>query len=322
MVTLIALLDFAAASSYSFVFIHTNMPSQALIAAVGISMFYKIRSRRAMISFFILLLMYWIIFASFGLYKGVPVYVVDIIIFTVFILYTSIMGALLRHYQQSRNETIRLNEQLLHYSKEIEALATTNERNRIARDIHDNVGHSLTSLLIQLQAARKLREVEPERSDSVLMKCELLARSTLQDLRLSVRAMNDEAWISASMEQNIQAFIQDFSDISGMNIQMKVEGSLDSIQPTIMLACFRIIQEAMTNARKHGHAHRLDLTLCNSDGILRITLRDDGVGTDRVEEGFGLRSMRERVEGQLGSIDITSERGQGFTVAIQIPIAQ
>jgi signal transduction histidine kinase len=319
LILLVALLDLLLASSYSFVFVHTNMPSQALIAGVGISLFYKIRSHRIMLVFFFLLMLYWIAFSYYEIYKGLSVNLVDIIVFTVFILYTTIMGSLLRNYQQSRNETVQLNKQLLQYSKKIEALATTRERNRIAREIHDSVGHNLTSLLIQLQAARKLRHIEPERSDTVLVKCEHLARSTLQDLRLSVRTMNEEEWTADSFAEMIKRLVDDFSNLSGMKIKRNIEGNFEGVESPILLSCFRIVQECLTNAKKHGNASRCNISLRKAQGLLHLEMQDDGGGTDHIEEGFGLHNMRERVEEHSGFIRFFSKRGEGFSISICIP---
>jgi signal transduction histidine kinase len=319
LVILVAMLDFLLASSYGFVFVHTNMPSQALIAGVGISLFYKIKSRRMAIIFFLLLVLYWGAFSLYEIRIGITVHLVDIIIFTVFILFTTIMGSLLRSYRQSRQDTVLLNEQLLHYSRNIEVLATTRERNRIAREIHDSVGHNLTSLLIQLQATRKLRPIEPEKSDTVLLRCEQLTRSTLQELRLSVRAMNQEEWTSDTFVETMERLVAEFSDLSGMKIKLNVEGNLGEIQPPILLLCFRIVQESLTNAKKHGNANRLDLMLRKTPEMFHLDLQDDGDGTENVEEGFGLRNMRERVEEHLGFIRFSSGSGHGFSVSIAIP---
>ncbi|MGB8955528.1 MAG: sensor histidine kinase, partial [Tumebacillaceae bacterium] len=253
-----------------------------------------------------------------------------------FVVFASLVGSLIRHYQVSRRQIQRLyqeldeshqalreaHDQLSGYARQVEALTATRERNQIAREIHDTVGHTMTALLVQLQAGRKLQDRDPEKSRETLLRCEDLARSALQEVRLSVRAIRDEDGPEASLIDALRKLLSDFSEMSDMAAHLHVQGHPGVIGQALQPALYRIVQESLTNAKRHGSAGNASVTLTCTDQKVTLEIGDDGIGSGEIAPGFGLINMRERVEEQGGTIQFASEAGRGFCVSVTFPLQQ
>ena len=253
-----------------------------------------------------------------------------------FVVFSGLVGSLIRHYKVSRLQIQQLyqelggshqalreaHEQLSDYTKQVEALTATRERNRIAREIHDTVGHTMTALIVQLQAARKLQDRDPEKSRETLLRCEDLARSALQEVRLSVRAIRDEDGSDASLIEALRKLLSDFSEISDMAACLHVQGHPGVIGQALQPALYRIVQESLTNAKRHGSAANASVKLTCTDEKVTLEICDDGIGTGEIAPGFGLINMRERVAEQGGTIQFASAAGQGFCVSVTFPLQQ
>ncbi|MNP04721.1 Sensor histidine kinase LiaS [compost metagenome] len=286
---------------------------------VGLILFMRVRSSYLVILWFTILVVYWGTLLTVEYHFLGRIDVVSIIVNTAFVLFLTFIGSLISYYKQSREEAAELYEQLREYAKQVENLAASKERGRIAREIHDSIGHMLTSLLVQLQVTRKQYPIDQDKGFESLVKCEELARVALQEVRLSVRAMRDENWKAAFLE-SLRTLIHDFSIITGMNITFHSEGDMMGVQQQVQLSIYRIVQEFLTNAQKHGQATLTTILLqCNSN-TLELILQDNGKGTEEVKEGYGIHSMSDRVEEHGGILKISSCVGHGFRAAISIPI--
>ncbi|MNW43595.1 Sensor histidine kinase LiaS [compost metagenome] len=316
---IVAGIDFLAASSYGFVFLGGNLPDQAVMGLVGLILFMRVRSSYLVILWFTILVVYWGTLLTVEYHFLGRIDVVSIIVNTAFVLFLTFIGSLISYYKQSREEAAELYEQLREYAKELENLAAAKERGRIAREIHDSIGHMLTSLLVQLQVTRKLHPIDQDKSFESIVKSEELARVALQEVRLSVRAMRDENWKAAFLE-SLRTLINDFSIITGINITFHSEGDMTGLQQQIQLSIYRIVQEFLTNAHKHGKATLTIIKLQCNPNVIELVLRDNGNGTEEVKEGYGIHSMIDRVEEHGGTLKISSRVGHGFEVAISIPL--
>src|SRR5579885_2842789 len=177
--------------------------------------------------------------------------------------------------QKSRLETERL-------SKEVEALATEVERSRIAREIHDSLGHSLTTLNVQLDLARKFSIEDPARSAQALQLAKELATQSL--------------------------------DVS-------VDGEMPDLPPAVGFQLFRVIQECLTNVVKHANASRVSIAVSRKGRTVAVDFSDNGSGLkEQPHHGFGIKGMQERVESLHGSMTIQAEPQQGTRIQVKIPL--
>jgi signal transduction histidine kinase len=208
-------------------------------------------------------------------------------------------------------------EQLRQYALRIESLAMEQERNRIAREIHDSLGHSLTALNLQLEGALKLWQVNPERAQTFLREAKQMGSIALQEIRQSVSAMRADPLQGRKLEESIAALIQDFHRSTG--IQPTCHVNLPApLTAEMNVAVYRIIQEALTNVSKHANAKRVTIEIKASHSKVHLGITDDGQGFERSQNqtGFGLQGMQERVLALGGELNIDSAIGQGCRIRV------
>jgi len=211
------------------------------------------------------------------------------------------------------------NEKLRQYAVQAEELATIHERNRLAREIHDGLGHYLTAISMQLQAARAVWESDPARAADALGKAETLTREALADVRRSVAALRATPAEDRPLPEALAPLI-DESRAAGISTELAVNGAPRPLSPQAGIALYRAAQEGLTNVRKHARASRVDLILDYGDvSSVRLIVRDDGVGAQQTNGGFGLIGLRERVHYLGGELCIHTTDGQGFALEVRVP---
>ena len=196
------------------------------------------------------------------------------------------------------------------------ALATANERNRIARDIHDGLGHHLTVLTVQLQAARALLAQDPAKVDEALAKAEAMNRAALEDVRRSVATLRTSP-VRLPLPDALRGLIGE----CGGQAQLSIQGHPRELSEAAEQAVFRAVQEGLTNARKHARASHLDVMLDFTDPHrTRVAVQDDGQGCDgEMQSGFGLVGLRERLESIGGSLTAGNHSNRGFLLCVEVP---
>jgi signal transduction histidine kinase len=223
-------------------------------------------------------------------------------------IFVLLVGTIWRAEQKSRQKADRLTHQ-------VETLATDLERNRIARDIHDTLGHSLTSLDVQIELAQRLQFTEPERAQQSIDLAKKLSSQALDNVRQALGTMKRSNFdlteaIVALSEQN-QPF----------QIHVDVKFPILSLQSSYQLYC--IVQESLTNIQKHAQADRVTITgsIISNGTILEICDNGKGFNLDRPHTGFGLRNMKERVQCLGGEFALHSKIGRGTQLKIFVPTA-
>jgi signal transduction histidine kinase len=187
------------------------------------------------------------------------------------------------------------------------------ERLRIARDLHDLIGHHLTALSLNLEVASHLTN---DAARPHVEKSQALTKLLLSDVRDTVSRLRDEEPV------DLGAALRSIRDaVPSPSIHVDA-GPIDVTDATTAETALRAVQEIVTNAVRHSGARNLWLALSAADHELKIDARDDGSGTDQVRFGNGLRGMRERVQHAGGTIDVASMRGRGFEVHIRLPLAR
>ena len=211
------------------------------------------------------------------------------------------------------------NERLRVQAAEIGELAKAQERNRIARDIHDVLGHYLTVVHVQLEAAKTLFKRDPETARAAVIKAQALTREGLSEVRRSVALLRD----SRSTERPLLAAIEKLASeckADGIDAAVRLRGTPRPLPEPVEITLYRAAQEALTNVRRHARASRLDIELAFASGSgIRLRVEDDGVGSDLLNQGFGLVGLRERAASVGGTMSIRSALGDGFTLEIELP---
>ncbi|MEH2010235.1 sensor histidine kinase [Nostoc sp.] len=225
--------------------------------------------------------------------------------------------------RHSREKLAIANEKLRQYAMQIENQATLEERNRIAREIHDSLGHSLTALNLQLETALKLWQSNPGKAETFLATAKELGSKALKDVRQSVSTMRFNPLQEQSLERAIASLSESFHRSNGILpiYQINLESSLP---PEINTAIYRITQESLTNISKYAFATDVKLELTEIRGNLRLIIQDNGRGFDLGQNttGFGLHSMRDRTLALGGEFNINSAPGSGCKITVNIPLTR
>ncbi|MFN2272332.1 MAG: histidine kinase [Anaerolineae bacterium] len=211
-------------------------------------------------------------------------------------------------------------QQLQTYAKQVEALAVAEERNRLAREIHDSLGHYLTAMTMQLEAAGKLVATQPERAAASIAKAEEMARESLAEVRRSVAALRASPMDTATLDDAIGELVQDLRD-GGIAATFTTQGESRSLPIQVKTALYRAAQEGLTNVRKHANASAVEVALAYELKQVALTIDDNGTGRRGEESGgFGLLGLRERVTLLGGSLEAGNDPKVGFRLHIVVPL--
>jgi signal transduction histidine kinase len=233
--------------------------------------------------------------------------------------FTVVITELLVREQRARAALAAANEQLRGYAAQAEQLATTQERNRVARDIHDGLGHHLTVVQMLLQAARAVIDTaERDRLDGMLAKAQDQSKQALAEVRRSVAALREPR--PEPLVDALRALASEVTE-AGVPTGFEVHGAARAARAEVEESLFRAAQEALTNVRKHAEATGATVVLdYGRVGTVRLEVRDDGRGMrDEPGGGFGLVGLEERVADLGGRVSVDSAAGRGVTLTVEVP---
>jgi signal transduction histidine kinase len=230
-------------------------------------------------------------------------------------LFAAVLTQLLIREQQAH-------KQLQAYAAQAERLAATQERNRVARDIHDGLGHALTVVQMQVKAARAVIAVDAARADAMLAKAQHQAEEALVEVRRSVAALREPR--SVPLLAGLSELAEELST-AGVPTSLAVSGQPRKLLADAEESLYRAAQEGLTNVRKHAQATRVELRLDYSrPAAVRLEVSDDGAGLGAVPPGdsppgYGLLGVRERAANVGGRMSVESAPGHGSTLRVEVP---
>lgn len=217
--------------------------------------------------------------------------------------------------QTALEENADLHAQLLTQAHQAGIL---DERQRMAREIHDTLAQGLTGIITQLRAAQRVED-----SDTHLELALNLAQDSLTEARRSVAALQPHQLEDAHLPEAMTTLARNWAQTTGVDLHVEVTGDRVPISPAIEVTLFRVAQEALANVAKHAGATRAGLTLSYAGAVVLLDIRDDGTGIHHPSgKGFGLSSMRQRLRGVGGSLEIESTPGEGTAVSATVPALQ
>jgi len=233
-------------------------------------------------------------------------------------VFAAVVTALLLREQQARAELAAANAQLRDYAAQAEQLATTQERNRVARDIHDGLGHHLTVVQKLIEAARTVLATDPARAETVLGKAQRQAEDALAEVRRSVGALR-EPRPTPPLAEALRELAAEMS-AAGVPTDLELSGPMRVLPADREEVLFRAAQEGLTNVRKHAQAGSARLVLTYTADLVGIDICDDGVGVQQgTGDGFGLVGLRERAARLGGRLDVRSTPGEGLALHVEVP---
>lgn len=253
-----------------------------------------------------------------------------------FIIYTI---QLIRMQMSEKERILSLNEKLNHANEELnhanEELQYANlqmeeyarksilnaemqERNRLAREIHDTLGHSLTGIITGLDACVTLMDVAPDAVKEQLKDIADVARKGMTDVRRSVKALRPDALEKLELSKALEQMMEEMRRTSRVEIDYCCTAELSHYNKDEEEIIYRIVQESITNAIRHGRASKIMIAISREYNVMHIWVKDNGVGCEHIEKGFGLHHMEERIKMLHGSLDYYVDNG--FVLEAGIPI--
>lgn len=213
-----------------------------------------------------------------------------------------------------------VNKQLKDYAAVTEKIGESNERKRLAREIHDTLGHALTGIAAGVDACIAMIDIDPVVTKKQLMVVAKVVREGIGDVRRSLNKLRPGALDEHTLKEAIQKMIQEFSEVSDVKIDFDYQLEKIDFENTKEDIIFRIVQESITNALRHGHANMILVKIYQQNSNLMINIKDNGLGCKEVKKGYGLKQMQERVAILNGSLQY--DGNDGFTVEIVIPMKE
>jgi signal transduction histidine kinase len=214
-------------------------------------------------------------------------------------------------------ENAELHETVLAQAR---AVGVQEERQRLAREIHDTIAQGLAGVVAQLQASHD--EPQEGRRRAMLRRATELARESLTEARRSVLDLGPASLAGTSLPEALAALVAGWGNDHPVKADLIVTGEVQPLHTEVDATVVRVTQEALTNVARHARARRVGVTLSFDEGQVIVDVRDDGVGF-RPEEapgpGYGLRGMRQRAERLAGVLDIESEPGGGTSISMRLP---
>ncbi|NLU71493.1 sensor histidine kinase [Streptomyces sp. HNM0575] len=194
--------------------------------------------------------------------------------------------------------------------------AQESERRRIAQELHDEVGQSMTAVLLELKRAA---DQSPEPLRGELRQAQETTREGLDEVRRLARRLRPGVLEDLGLVSALTALTTDFATHAGLRVERFFDTDLPALDPQTELVLYRVAQEAMTNVARHAEAERVALSLRRTDGTVVLSLDDDGRGVGVSPEGAGIRGMRERALFAGATLEIASGRGSGTRVRLSVP---
>lgn len=243
-----------------------------------------------------------------------------------FILCLSYLGVFLS-WQLDENQSImdelsmlsQVNHDLRNYAAVTEKIGEDKERKRLAREIHDTLGHALTGIAAGVDASVAIIDKNPQAARSQLMMVSRVVRQGISDVRSSLKKLRPGALEEQGFRGALQKMIEEISSVSDLKVSLQFEADGLDLEVVKEDALFRMIQESITNSLRHGGADWISIHLYIEDTNLKVTIRDNGIGCEEIHTGFGLKQMQERAAILRGSVSF--DGSNGFETRIILPLS-
>lgn len=240
-----------------------------------------------------------------------------------FLLVGYFISTLMRRLRTQNDLLEQANAQLVHYSSTLEHLTISRERNRLARELHDTLAHTLSALSVQLETAKAYFDIDSSAAKELIDRSLQATRSGLQETRLALKSLRAGPLDDLGLLLALRKMSEESAAKAKLKLVISLPDQLESLSPDLEQAIYRVAQEAVSNVVHHANAQSLTLHLATvGDGGISLMVRDDGQGfhVQKGEEAghFGLTGMRERAELVGGRLKVQSRPGQGTTIALEI----
>lgn len=220
--------------------------------------------------------------------------------------------------QSTRNMELEQKRTQTHI-EQLRELYTLEERNRISRDLHDSVGHTLSAIRIQLEAIAQIAQTDADRAAEMARKLAVFSEEGLQRLRTLLHEMKPPRYSDQALTMHLMQIAEDFANFSGMQVKVTASQYMYRTTAATDQLLRYAMQEFLSNASRHGQASQVNLHLQYAHNGLVFTMKDNGVGSAGFKKNIGIKGIEERTRAEGGTVDIRTAPGAGFTIQISLP---
>jgi signal transduction histidine kinase len=224
--------------------------------------------------------------------------------------------------RQQRQSLAEANVKLTNYATTLEQLATTRERNRLARELHDTLAHTLSAVAVELEAVNSLWDTDPAQARTLLGRSLGATRTGLTETRRALQALRASPLADLGLALAIRQEAETVAERANLTLDLHIPEPMDDLPPDVEQCVYRVAQEALANVAHHAQVQYVKVELLREEGRLMLAVSDDGQGFDpsavNAEHSLGLRGMQERTEMVGGTLEIESEVGQGTTIRLTV----
>ena len=208
------------------------------------------------------------------------------------------------------------------FAGQAESLAATEERKRLARELHDSLCHTLTVSIVQLENAVNLMGEEPQQAQELIKTVRGHLISGLDDLRLILTALHNQKINADNLLYSLRRLINEFAAATGIIVHTQLHQALPPLSDAQANMLYRTVQEALTNTCKHAQAQNIWMSLDTGDNALTLNVKDDGQRFDPSSGGYGLKGMKERAAQHGGTLHVIKPPEGGVAVTLRLPLKE
>jgi signal transduction histidine kinase len=264
----------------------------------------------------------YVLFSRPGSGLHLPPVTVLVIQTVSFLVVGYFINTLMSRLKMQQSSLEQANAQLLHYASTLEHLTISRERNRMARELHDTLAHTLSGLSVQLETIKAYWDVDPAAAQHLLDQSLAATRSGLQETRRALKSLRASPLDDLGLVLALCKLAEETAARANLQLDLSLPGHLPALSPDVEQCIYRVAQEAVSNVSHHANAHTLTIQLSVNGPTVSLLVRDDGLGfnmrQDKASDHFGLPGMRERAHLAGGQLTIDSHPGQGTTIQLTI----
>ena len=237
----------------------------------------------------------------------------------IFLLVGQMIVQLMKVQREQRQRLSEANARLAQYASTLEQLTISRERNRLARELHDVLAHTLSGVAVELEGLRSLLRLDVERANALLSHALQAIREGLSETRRALKELRARPLDDLGLALAVRHLADSYAARCDFALELTIEDDLGEYAPEVQQCVYRIAQEALTNIAEHAQAQHAQLILKRERDHLRLIIRDDGCGFDvtlgAADQQYGLLGMRERAEMIGGCLAVESQVGKGTQIS-------
>ena len=237
----------------------------------------------------------------------------------IFLIVGNMIASLMRVQREQRQRLTEAHARLAQSAATHEQLTISRERNRLARELHDVLAHTLSGVAVELGGARAMLRLDPERADGLLSQSLRAIREGLSETRRALQALRAQPLEDLGLALAVRTLAESYAGRLDIQIDLRIDPDVGEYPVEVQQCVYRIAQEALANLADHAQAQRAQVVLVRDQGQLRLIISDDGCGFDPSRPGdeyrYGLRGMRERAEMIGGTLSVESQVGKGTQIS-------